>query len=94
MRKPGGGRKRVEKKTPAVVQAIEILLEHDTAGDPISGIKWTHKTPDKIAQLLQQLEIVVSANTVARLLHDLDYTLRVNRKALSTSSSPDRDTQF
>ncbi len=37
---------------------------------------------------------MVSANTVARLLHNLDYTLRVNRKALSTSSSSDRDPQF
>jgi hypothetical protein len=57
-------------------------------------MKWTHKTPDKIAQLLQQLDIVVSANTVARLLHDMDYTLRTNRKSLATTSSPDRDRQF
>ena len=27
------------KKTPEIIDAIEILLEHDTAGDPITGIE-------------------------------------------------------
>lgn len=69
-------------------------MQHDTAGDPITGLKWTHQTPDKIAQLLQQLGIAVSANTVARLLHQLHFSLRVNRKAIATSSSPERNQQF
>lgn len=33
-------------------------------------------------------------NTVARLLHSLDYSLRVNYKNLATNSSPDRNLQF
>jgi len=32
--------------------------------------------------------------TLARLLYDLDYSLRVNRKAIATSHSPDRNQQF
>ena len=32
------------KKTPEIIDAIEIILEHDTAGDPITGLKWTRKT--------------------------------------------------
>ena len=79
---------------PEVIEAIEILLEHDTAGDPLTGIRWTHKTPAGIAELLRQLDIQISANTVARLLHDMDFSLRVNRKAIATDSSPDRDQQF
>jgi hypothetical protein len=70
------------------------LLEHDTAGDPITGIRWTHKTPAGIAELLRQLHIEISANTVARLLHNMDFSLRVNRKAVATDASPDRDQQF
>ena len=31
---------------------------------------------------------------MARLLHDMDFSLRVNRKAIATDSSPDRDQQF
>jgi hypothetical protein len=44
--------------------------------------------------LLQLLDIEISANTVARLLREMDFSLRVNRKAIATDSSPDRDLQF
>ena len=79
------------EKTPELIEAFEILLEHDTAGDPITGIRCTHQTPAGIAELLGQLDIQVSANTVARLLHGMDSSRRVNRKAMATDSSPDRD---
>jgi transposase len=90
-RKAGGGRRRVEKKTPEIIDAIEIILEHDTAGDPITGLKWTRKTTEKIAEVLQQIDIPVSANTVSRLLYQMDFSLRVNRKQIATNSSPYRD---
>src|SRR5438046_10657298 len=38
--------------------------------------------------------ISVSANTVARLLDHMGYSLRVNRKQLATDASPDRNEQF
>src|SRR5437867_11801306 len=82
------------KKTPEIVDAIEILLEHDTAGDPITGLKWTRQTTQTIAELLQQIDIPVSANTVSRLLYQMDFSLRVNRKPIATNSSPFRDQQF
>ena len=69
-------------------------MEHDTAGDPVTGLKWTHRTPEKIAQMLSQLGFPISANTVARLLHRMNYTLRVNHKELASTSSADRDQQF
>src|ERR1017187_3098318 len=75
------------KKTPEIVDAIEILLEHDTAGDPNTGLKWTRKTTEKIAQVLQEIDIPVSANTVARLLYQMDFSLRVNRKQIATNST-------
>jgi hypothetical protein len=69
-------------------------LAHDTAGDPITGLKWSRRTTGKIAELLEGANIFVSSNTVARLLHQMDYSLRVNHKMLPTDSSPDRDEQF
>jgi hypothetical protein len=42
------------------------LLEHETAGDPMSGLKWTRKSTVKIAEHLQQLAIPVCPNTVSR----------------------------
>ena len=57
-------------------------------------MKWTRKTTEKIAEVLQEIEIPVSANTVARLLYQMDFSLRVNRKQIATNSSPYRDQQF
>ncbi len=71
-----------------------MLLEHDTAGDPITGLKWTRKTTEKIADVLRQVDIPVSANTVSRLLYQMDFSLQVNRKQIATNSSPYRDQQF
>src|SRR5688500_16928116 len=69
-------------------------MTHDTAGDPMSTLKWTRRTTGKIAQARRRLGICVSRRTVGRLLHLLHYSLRVNRKQLGTNSSPDRDRQF
>jgi hypothetical protein len=38
--------------------------------------------------------ITVSANTVARLLEQMGYSLRVNHKQLATDTGPDRNEQF
>ena len=73
---------------------IELLLDYDTAGDPITGLKWTRRTTSKIATLLVDSGIEVSSNTVARLLHQMGYSLRVNRKQIPTDCSPERDRQF
>ena len=73
---------------------IEFLLEYDTAGDPITGLKWSRRTTEKIALALGDFGIIVSPNTVARLLHQMGYSLRVNHKQLSTDGSPDRNDQF
>src|ERR1700677_2852486 len=82
------------KKTPEIIQAIETILEHDTAGDPMTGVKWTRKTTEKIARVLEQQGISVSPNTVARLLHEMDFFLRVNRKSIARTSDPYRDKSF
>src|SRR5437879_83440 len=65
-----------------------------TQGDPITGLKWIRKTTEKIAEVLQQIDLPVSANTVSRLLYQMDFSLRVNRKQIATNSSPYRDQQF
>ena len=69
-------------------------MTHDVAGDPCTGIKWTRRATRKIAKELRALSIVVSPRTVARLLRDLDFSLRGNRKQLSRGSGPDRNEQF
>jgi hypothetical protein len=77
-----------------VIAAIEALLEHDRAGDPITGLQWTRRTTEKIAHELESLDIQVCPNTVAKILKQLGFSLRVNHKKLSRPSDPDRDEQF
>lgn len=69
-------------------------MEYETAGDPVTGLKWTRKTTEKIARELRRLAINVSAKTVGRLLRSLHYSLKVNHKKIASGSSPDRDAQF
>jgi hypothetical protein len=74
-------------------------MEHETAGDPVSGCKWTRKTTAKIAQQLKRIGIQVSAKTVGRLLKQMNFSLRLNLKCLESGQSkpPDprqRDQQF
>lgn len=73
---------------------IAWLLEYDTAGDPITGVKWSRRTTAKVALALGDFGIHVSANTVARLLHTMGYSLRINQKQLATDASSDRNEQF
>lgn len=77
-----------------MITTIEALLEYDQAGDPMSGLRWTRRTNVKIAHELKRLGIDVCPNTVAKLLRQLGFSLRVNHKKLSRRSDPDRDEQF
>jgi hypothetical protein len=74
-------------------------MKHETAGDPVSGCKWTRKTTAKIAKELKRADIEVSANTVGRLLRKMKFSLRMNLKSLESGrrKAPDRrkrDQQF
>lgn len=69
-------------------------MKHDTAGDPMTGLKWTRRTTQKIACELQRLGVNVSPKTVGRLLKQLGFSLRVNQKKLCAITADDRDAQF
>jgi len=72
-------------------------MQHETAGDPVTGLKWTRKTTAKIAKELQENGISVGPRTVSRLLKVMGYSLRVNHKKLSRVSkiAPEvRNAQF
>ena len=96
--RPGAARGRRTntdgKKTPEVFARLEALMAHETAGDPVSGLKWTHRTTAKLAEQLHGLGIDVCPQTVARLLKAMGYSLRVNHKKLAGASNPNRDQQF
>src|SRR5208337_3169644 len=91
---PGRRTQADRKKTPDVIPALREVVSDDTAGDPITGLRWTHKTTQKLAEELSRRGFQVSHTTVARLLRLDDYSLRTNRKRLARTHEPDRDRQF
>ena len=58
-------------------------MKYETAGDPITGLKWTRKTTEKIAEELESIGIIVSPNTAGKLLKKLGFSLRVNHKKIA-----------
>lgn len=69
-------------------------MEHDTAGDPMTDMKWTRRTTRRISCELRSLGIDVGPKTVGCLLKELGYRLRVNHKKIAPRASRDRDEQF
>ena len=83
------------------MERIEALMRYETAGDPITGLKWTRRTTEKLAAELKKLGIQVCPNTVGRLLKKIGFSLRVNHKKiasggkkLTVQDKKDRNKQF
>lgn len=76
------------------MKALEELLRDATAGDPISGLKWTHRSLRKLQRALRRRGLRVALATIARLLRRRHFALRTNRKRIAGIADPDRDQQF
>lgn len=76
------------------MKALDELLKDATAGDPITGLKWTKKTSHTISRELKRQGYEVGEDTVRRLLKKRRYALRANRKRLSKKKDADRDRQM
>lgn len=74
--------------------ALDQLLADSTAGDPITGTKWTRKTLRQLSRELRRKGLRVGRNTLRRLLKARHYALRANRKRLTNERNPDRDRQM
>jgi hypothetical protein len=77
-----------------LIAALDRLLDEATAGDPISGLKWSRKTLRSLSRALARQGFKVAPATVRRLLQARDYRLHANRKAVAATHHPDRDRQF
>ena len=94
LRAEGGGRKKVELKDQKIIDDLEIIMDQNTAGDPMSFLRWSSKSTRKISDELKSLGHDVGPNTVARLLKERDYSLQVNVKSFEGLSVDERDAQF
>jgi hypothetical protein len=94
IRRSGGGRKPAVEKQPGLVAALEKLVDPATRGDPMSPLRWTSKSVQRLTAELKAEGYEVSPPTVAALLKERKYSLQGNRKTLEGASHPDRDAQF
>jgi hypothetical protein len=70
------------------------LLADSTAGDPVSGRKWTHRPLRTLQKGLKRRGFKASPSTIARLMDDRDFSLRTCRKNKAGTRHKDRDRQF
>jgi hypothetical protein len=94
VRRPGGGRRPLSQTNPALLPALEALVEPVTRGDPESPLRWTCKSTRRLAEELTHQGYPVGARTVASLLHEAGYSLQANRKTREGLAHPDRNAQF
>lgn len=94
VRRPGGGRKRLEETDPGLDRALQKIMDETTAGDPMSLLRWTSKSTAAIAEELHRQGHAVSGETVRRRLLELEYSLRGNAKNKEHASEDGRDEQF
>jgi hypothetical protein len=95
IRSPGGGRRPLCETDVSLRADLERLLESATRGTATSAaLRWTSKSTRRLAHELAELGHNVSYRTVARMLHQMGYSLQANRKTREGKQHPDRDAQF
>jgi hypothetical protein len=94
VRRPGGGRPRLEETNPRLVEALELLVDPVTRGDPESPLRWTSKSTRKLADELLAQGLRVSPQKVGQLLYAAGYSLQATHKTTEGTAHPDRNAQF
>ena len=93
-RRRGGGRKRLTETDAGLTPALLSLVEPESRGDPESPLRWTTRSTRTLADELTRQGHRVSADTVAKLLKEENFSLQGNVKAVEGRQHPDRDAQF
>jgi Rhodopirellula transposase DDE domain len=91
---PRGRAQARRKKGAGIAEALDGLLQDAVAGDPMTGLKWTHKSTRRLSAALRRLGFQACPNTVARLLRARAFSLRACRKQLAETGHRDRDRQY
>lgn len=92
IRKQGGGRKKHTAKDVTLRADLEELLE--PKGDPESLLKWTSKSVSKLKEALTSQGHTIGETAIRRMLHEMGFSLKANKKRIEGASHADRDAQF
>jgi hypothetical protein len=94
LRAPGAGRPPLTKQQPGLEEALDLLIEPVTKGDPESPLLWTTKSTEKLATALKSAGFSISSSSVWRLLRAKGFRLQSVKKTLERRHHDDRDGQF
>ena len=94
VRQPGGGRKALIEKDPALLASLDQLVSPTSRGHPMSPLRWTCKSTRRLAKELARSGHRASHAKVGKLLDGLGFSLQGTRKTREGASHPDRDAQF
>src|SRR5512135_1520917 len=92
IRKAGGGKKKLGATDATLLADLEQELE--PKGDPMSFVQWTSKSLAHLVEALEAKGHHIKKSALAELLHNLGFSLHVNKKSIEGTSHPDRDAQF
>ena len=93
-RSVGAGAKPAVEIQQGLSEALDVLVDPETRGSPMSSLRWTSKSTYQLADELVRQGYRVSAELVRRLLHQMGYSLQAPAKQKEGSTHPDRNAQF
>ena len=74
----GDGGRSPKITDPRYEVAVLQLIEDETAGDPMTGLKWTRRSLRKLSSALHKDQLNLAPSSIARILHGNNYSPRVN----------------
>lgn len=92
IRKTGGGRKKLITCYPEIKDKLLALT--NPKGDPMIKLQWTTKSIVKLAEAMKEYGYSLHPVTIMRILHQMGYSLKPNKKNIEGESHADRDLQF
>ncbi len=92
VRNAGGGRKKATETDVTLIADMEELLE--PKGDPMSLVRWTTKSLSNLVASLEKKRHTIKKSALAKVLGNLGFSFKANKKNIEGVSHPDRDLQF
>src|SRR5881392_469433 len=89
VRRNGGGPRQLTERDPTLLQDLKRIVDPATLGDPMRPLLWVSKSLDKLATTLTGMGRAISPNSVRKLLCDLGFSLKQNRRLKEASNHPD-----
>ncbi|MDR3153653.1 MAG: ISAzo13 family transposase, partial [Deltaproteobacteria bacterium] len=94
IRNIGSGRPKIISFDSTLVDDLLDILEGTTRGDPDKLLYWTLKSTRNLADALKDMGHQISYVQVARMLNEMGYSLKSNKKCEEGTQHIDRDEQF